>query len=94
MRLAGTFISLINVEAEINVEGGQNLQINKCGVWNKHGGWKNYKCGGWAKHVEGGNFTMTFTFVLFLLSALLAKKRKEVNKHCRNSYQNVIATQM
>ena len=44
------------MEAGINVEGGQNLQINKCG------GWKNQKCGGWTKHVEGGKFTMTFTF--------------------------------
>ena len=34
------------MEAGINVEGGQNLQINKCGGWNKRGGWKNYKCGG------------------------------------------------
>ena len=73
MGIWSTFISLINVEAGINVEGGQNLQINKCGGWNKRGGWKNYKCGGWTKHVEGGNFTMTFTFVLFLLRILLAK---------------------
>ena len=68
-----TFISLINVKAGINVEGGQNLQINKCGGWNKREGWKNYKCGGWTNHVEGGNFTITFTFILFLLSVLLAK---------------------
>ena len=45
-----TFISLINVE------GCQNLQINKYRGWNKRRGWKNYKCGGWTKHVEGGNF--------------------------------------
>jgi len=35
------------VEAGINVEGGQNLQINECGGWNTRGGWKNHKCGGW-----------------------------------------------
>ena len=63
-----TFISLINVEAGINVKGGQNLQSNKCGGWNKSGGWKNYKCGGWK-----------FTFVLFLLSILLAKS---INNIC------------
>ena len=30
---------LINVEAGINVEGGQNLIIHDCGGWNKRGGW-------------------------------------------------------
>ena len=43
------------MEAGINVEGGQNLQINECGGWNKRGGWKNCKCGGWTINVEGGN---------------------------------------
>ena len=59
-----TFISLINME------GGQNLQINKFGGWNKRGGWKKYKCEEWTKHAEGGNFTMTFTFLLFLSRVL------------------------
>ena len=73
------------MEAGINVEGGQNLQINYCGGWNKRGGWTSYKCGGWTKHVEGGNFIMTFTFELFLLNMLLAKT---INTICLN----VIAT--
>ena len=42
-----TFISLVNVEAGTNVEGGQNLQINKCGGWNKVEGGK-------IINVEGG----------------------------------------
>ena len=75
------------MEAGINVKGEQNLQINKCGGWNKRGGWKNYKCGGWTKHVEGGNFIMTFTFGLYLLSILLAQSIVTI---CLN----VIATQM
>ena len=32
-------MSLINVEAGINKEGGQNLEIHDCGGWNKRGGW-------------------------------------------------------
>ena len=47
-------MSLINVEAGINVEGRQNLEIDKCRGWNKRGGWANFKCGGVIKFVEGG----------------------------------------
>ena len=43
------------MEAGINVEGGQNIQINECGGWNKRGVWKNCKCGGWTINVEGEN---------------------------------------
>ena len=47
-------MSLINVEAGINVEGKQNLETDKCGGWNNPGGWANFKCGGVIKFVEGG----------------------------------------
>ena len=47
-------MSLINVEAGINVEGWQNLQINKYGGWNKRGGWTILQCGGVIRFVEGG----------------------------------------
>ena len=61
-----TFISLINVEARINVEGGQNLQINKCGGWYKRGGWKNCKCGGWTINVEAGNLLVKISTKQYL----------------------------
>ena len=35
--LAFTFISLINMEAGINMEGVQNQEIDKCGRWASHG---------------------------------------------------------
>ena len=42
------------MDTEINVEGRQILEINKCGGWNKRGGWAYFKHGGVIKFVEGG----------------------------------------
>ena len=47
-------MSLINVEAGINMDSRQNLEINRCGGWNKRGGWTIFECGGVIEFVEGG----------------------------------------
>ena len=44
---------LINMEAGINVEGRQNLEMDKYGGWNRRGGWANFRFGGMIKFVEG-----------------------------------------
>ena len=50
----GTLISLMKVEAGVNVEGEQILQIGKCGGWNKRGG---QACLGRIINMEGENLS-------------------------------------